>query len=217
LDRAGRVVTAVIQALDLQDVTLVFHDLGGLSGIAGASRVAGRIRGLCAVNAFAWRPSGALFRGMLALVGSPIMREFDALTQLIPRISCTTFGVGRHFDAPSIAAFYAGIGRSGVRAFHSYLRDARKSETIFEQVTAALRGPFRRLPLLTIFGERNDPLGFQPRWKAMFGNIRQVVVPKGNHFPMCDDPELVARSIREFHQNLPASKTQEPQELIQLN
>jgi haloalkane dehalogenase len=123
------------------------------------------------------------------------------ITQLIPRISSSPFGVGTHLDKASRNAFYAGIGRQGVRALHSYLRDARKSETIYEPLTEALSGPFRQLPLVTIFGERNDPLGFQPRWKQLYPNARQVVVPKGNHFPMCDDPKLVAATIREFHRD----------------
>jgi len=58
LERASRALTAVIEALRLTDITLIFHDLGGPSGIAGAARMPERIRGLCAVNAFAWKPSG---------------------------------------------------------------------------------------------------------------------------------------------------------------
>jgi haloalkane dehalogenase len=201
LDQAGRVLTALIQALNLQDITLVFHDLGGVSGIAGASRIPDRIRGLCAVNAFAWKPSGRVFRGMLGLLGSTIMREMDVATQLIPRITRTAFGVGRHLDILSRDAFYAGVGRQGVRAFHGYLRSALKSETIYESLAQALGGPFRELPLLTIFGERNDPLGFQSRWKQLYPDAKQVVVPGGNHFPMCDDPDLVADSIRELHRD----------------
>jgi pimeloyl-ACP methyl ester carboxylesterase len=199
LERASRAATAVIKALDLHDIILVFHDLGGLSGIAGAARTPERIRALCAVNAFAWEPSGLAFRGMLALMGSTPMREFDVLTQLIPRITKSAFGVGRHMDGASRQAFFAGIGREGVRAFHGYLRDARKSERIFEQVERALTGPFQRLPLITIFGEKNDPLGFQPRWRQLFVDIKQIVVPKGNHFPMCDAPDLVANSIRQLY------------------
>jgi haloalkane dehalogenase len=199
LEKASRALTAVIQALNLTEITLVVHDLGGPSGIAGAARVAERIRGLCAVNAFAWKPSGIPFRGMLALMGSIVMREFDVLTGILPRITSSAFGVGRHLDEPSRNAFYAGIGRQGVRAFHGYLRDARKSDALYEQLDRALTGPFRTLPLLTIFGERNDPLGFQPRWKQLFSDARQVVVSKGNHFPMCDNPDLVAASIREWH------------------
>jgi len=201
LERAAHALTSVIQALELDEITLVFHDLGGLTGIAGAAGVPERIRGLCAVNAFAWKPSGALFRAMLALVGSTPMREFSAWTGILARITSSAFGVGRHMDTSSRQAFYQGIGRQGVRAFHSYLRDARKPLALYEKVERALRGPFSRLPLLTIFGERNDPLGFQPRWKQLYADARQVVVSKGNHFPMCDDPELVAASIREMHHN----------------
>jgi hypothetical protein len=36
LDRASRVLTALIERLDLRDIILVAHDLGGPSGIAGA-------------------------------------------------------------------------------------------------------------------------------------------------------------------------------------
>jgi pimeloyl-ACP methyl ester carboxylesterase len=201
LDRASRALTAVIQALNLDNITLIFRDLGGPSGIAGAARVPDRIRGLCAVNAFAWKPSGRSFRGMLALMGSTVMREIDVLTQLIPRITSSAFGVGLHLHASDRNAFYSGIGPQGVRAFHNYLRDARESQEIYKRVTHALTGPFRRLPLFTIFGERNDPPGFQPRWKQLFPEARQIVVRKGNHFPMCDDPDLVARSIRELYRD----------------
>jgi haloalkane dehalogenase len=79
------------------------------------------------------------------------------------------------------------------------MRDARVSRGLYEQLERALAGPFRHLPLLTIFGERNDPLGFQPRWKQLFPDARQIVVADGNHFPMCDDPDLVAASIRDLH------------------
>jgi hypothetical protein len=48
----------------------------------------------------------------------------------------------------------------------------------------------------TIFGQRNDPFGFQPRWKQLFPHARDVVVLKENHFPMCDAPDLPARDPR---------------------
>jgi haloalkane dehalogenase len=199
LQRAARATDAVIRSLDLNDITLVVHDLGGPSGIAGAARSAERIRGLCAVNAFAWRPSGLPFRGMLALMGSVPVREASVLTGLLTWVTATHFGVGRHLDAPSRAAFLAGIGPQGLRTFHDYLHDARSATEVYGEVDQALTGSFRHLPLLTIFGERNDPLGFQPRWKSLFPEARQVVVSKGNHFPMCDDPHLVATSLRDWY------------------
>src|SRR5262249_44888284 len=154
-------------------VTLVFHDLGGVSGIAGAARVPDRIRALCAVNSFAWRPEGRAFRGMLRLMGSAAVTELDARFHLLPRITKSSFGVGRHFDKPSRDAFLAGIGTEGLRAFHGYMRDALRSEGIYHDIELALTGPFRELPLVTVFGERNDPLKFQPRWKRLFPDSEQ--------------------------------------------
>lgn len=199
LARAARATTAVLEALDLTNVTLVVHDLGGPTGIAGAARVSDRIAGLCAVNAFAWEPSGTAFRGMLALMGNAAVREFCVWTGVIVRITTTAFGIGRNFDGASRRAFSDGVGRQGIRAFHQYLRDARRARSIYREVDRALAGPFRDLPLLTIFGERNDPLGFQPQWRRLFPDAQQVVVRGGNHFPMCDDPDLVAASIREHY------------------
>jgi pimeloyl-ACP methyl ester carboxylesterase len=136
---------------------------------------------------------------MLTLMGSGLIREVDVLTGVIPRITASPFGVGRRMDEASRRAFLAGIGPRGIRAFHAYLHDARKAGSIYRLAEQALSGPFRRLPVTTIFGERNDPLGFQPRWKQLFPQARQVVVAKGNHFPMCDDPALVATVIRDLH------------------
>lgn len=199
LSRAADATAEVIEALELSDLTLIFHDLGGPAALAGASRAPRRIRGLAAVNTFAWKPSGAMLRAMLALMGSAPMREFDAATGVLSRITASSFGVGRHLDPASRMAFRAGVGASGLRAFHRYMRDARGSDAVYREAEAALQGPFKPLPLLTVFGERNDPFGFQQRWKQMFPEARQVVVAKGNHFPMCDDPELVANTIRSWH------------------
>jgi pimeloyl-ACP methyl ester carboxylesterase len=199
LDRAARALTAIIEILNLENVTLVLHDLGGPSGMAGAAPVANRIKAVCIVNAFAWRPSGTLFRGMLGLIGNPVVREFDVLTGgLLPAITATSFGIGRRFDRPSRKAFLSGIGREGIRTFHAYMRDALKSEHIYDQIQQVLAGPFSQLPVCTIFGEKNDPLNFQRRWRELFPNARQVVVSRGNHFPMCDDPDLVAACIRDL-------------------
>ena len=199
LGAAARAVTDVIRSLDLRTFTLVVHDLGGLTGLAGSAGMPERVRGLAAINTFAWPPAGVLFRGALALFGSAPVRELDALTVLVPRITATAFGVGRHLDRESRRAFLRGIDAAAIRAFHSYLRDARRCHEVYAQIGRALAGPFRRLPVLTIFGERNDPFGFQARWKALFPDAQQFVIPRGNHFPMCDDPEFVARTIGSWY------------------
>jgi pimeloyl-ACP methyl ester carboxylesterase len=140
---------------------------------------------------------------MLAVMGSGLARRIDLATGAIARLTSSSFGVGRHLDDASRRAYRAGLYQE-LGAFHDYLHQARFSDDLYDEVTRALRGPFRALPLLTIFGEKNDPLGFQPQWKRLFPKARQVTVPTGNHFPMCDDPELVASSIREWHREFVA-------------
>jgi haloalkane dehalogenase len=190
---------AVMEALDLRDVTLVAHDLGGLAALAAAAERPGRIAAIVAVNTFGWRPSGPAFRGMLATMGNGLMREIDAFTGWLPAATSGRFGVGRRWNRADRAAFRAGIDRDGRRSIHRYLADARRADTLYTTIEAALRGPLADRPLLTIFGQYNDPLRMQPRWKAFFPAARQHIVPRGNHFPMCDAPDTVARAIQRWH------------------
>ena len=199
LEGAAEAVAEVVAALDLRDLTLVAHDLGGPAGLAAMAGMPERVRGIVAMNAFGWRPEGAALRGMLALMGSRFMRELNVLTGYLPRIAATSFGVGRHLSEFDRVVFRAGMGTRGRRAFHDYMRDARRCDGLYGRVARALGGPLGELPLLTIFGERNDPFGFQRRWKELFPDARQVVVKGGNHFPMCDAPDFVARTIREWY------------------
>jgi len=186
-----------VDELQLRDLTLVAHDLGGPAGFLAASRRADRVAALAAVNCFAWPPTDALFRGMLAAMGSAPARELDAAIGWLPRLTATGFGVGRHWNRADLAVFRAGIDRSARRAWHRYFRDARHADELYAEVDAGMRGPLSDRPLLTIFGQFNDPLRFQPRWKALFPTAHQLTVRRGNHFPMCDDPDLVASGVKD--------------------
>jgi haloalkane dehalogenase len=205
LANSARAVAAVVDALDLTHVTLVVHDTGGPPALAAAARTPGRFSGIVGVNTFGWKPEGRAFRGMLAVMGSPAMRTLDVATGLLAGVTATAFGVGRHLDERSRRAYRAGIAQ-GLGSFHDYMRDARVSDPIYDEITRAVVGPFQRLPLLTIFGQHNDPLGFQPQWKQRFPNVRQIVIPKGNHFPMCDAPDVVATEIRAWHRECVAGR-----------
>jgi pimeloyl-ACP methyl ester carboxylesterase len=136
---------------------------------------------------------------MLALMGSRVIRELDAWTDFMGWIGSSSFGAGRHLDAASRRAFRKGSAAGARAAFHYYMRSALHSAALYRGIHAALTGPLATMPVLTIFGEHNDPFGFQRRWKALFPHASQVVVPGGHHFPMCDDPELVSDAIRSWY------------------
>jgi haloalkane dehalogenase len=97
-----------------------------------------------------------------------------------------------------VAVFRAGIDPLARRAWHGYFRSARDADDLYAELDAGLRGPLADRPLLTAFGQFNDPLRFQKRWRAYYPDARQVKVPHGNHFPMCDNPELVASALTDL-------------------
>lgn len=200
LSRVAEGVAALIEALELDRFTLVAHDLAGPVGLSAVASMPERVEGLVAMNTFGWRPDSRVLRGMLRLMGSGPMRLLDVTTGLLPRVSASRFGAGRHWTPAQRRAFRRGLDAGALRTWHRYLRDAGRSADLYEQVTRVISGPLADRPLLTIFGERNDPLHFQPRWRALFPTAVQRVVPRGNHYPMGDDPRQVAAWIREWHQ-----------------
>ena len=193
---AADAIDAVVTRLDLHDITLVVHDLGGPAALQAAARWPDRVHRLVAVNTFGWKPRGVAFTGMLRVMGSAPMRAFDTATGFLPRAASTRMGVGRRLDRDARRTFRRGVDRRGRASFHRYMRAARIHD--YQAIDTVLTALSDR-PLLTIFGARNDPLRFQPRWRERFDDIHQVRVPRGNHFPMNDDPSLVARDITAWH------------------
>ncbi len=196
LANAADAVHRVVERLDLDDITLVVHDLGGPAALLAARHWPDRVVGIAAVNTFGWRPDGVTFRGMLAVMGSAPMRWLDVATGFLPRLTAGRFGVGRHLTRPDRGLFRRGVGRRGRSSFPRYMASVRRVD--FGPIESSLDRLATR-PTLTIFGERNDPLGFQPLWAQRCATLRQVQVSKAHHFPMCDRPDLVATAIRTWH------------------
>jgi haloalkane dehalogenase len=199
LAASAAAVRAVMDALDLRDVTLVVHDLGGPAGIAAAAERSERIRALVVMNAFAWAPPPRLDR-MLAVMGSAPVRASNALTGWMPALTgAMGIGADARWDRAARAAFRAGWDRSGRAATHRYFADARRSNPLYAAIETSLRGSLAGRPMLTIFGERNDPFDFQGIWRRLFPHARQEVVARGHHFPMCEAPKAVAGWVGDWH------------------
>jgi haloalkane dehalogenase len=135
---------------------------------------------------------------LLAVMGSAPIRMSDAAGWL-PAATTGRFGAGRHWNRAERAAFRAAFDRPARAALHRYFADARRADQLYTTVESALAGPLADRPLLTVFGENNDPLRFQPQWHARFPHAQQKVVPGGNHFPMCDAPDAVADWLNHWH------------------
>jgi len=198
LEQVASAVDGVVRTLDLHDLVLVMHDLGGPASLEAASQWPDRVSGIVAINTFGWAPAGPLLRGMLAIMGSPATRELHVWSNWLLLLMCTRFGVGRHLDGAARRTFRRGMSRRGKRSFHRLLSSARHHDYA---VVNRGRKELMDRPVLTIFGERNDPGRFQERWRAEMRDVDSVVVPRGYHFPMCDDPDLVAQAIRDWYRS----------------
>ena len=200
LETDSRLLESFVDHLELTDITLVVHDLGGGVGLAFATRRPELIAGLALVNTFAWPPHTTPLRGMLRLMGSRPMAAFNSVTNFMARASSSRFGVGRHFTREQKRAFLQMFRRKvSRRRFHALMASAARSGDYLANVEAGL-SKLSGKPALTIFGKRNDPFRFQDRWLTLFPEADQMVIRGGYHFPMCDDPDGVAERIAEWHQ-----------------
>ncbi len=194
------VTAQFIDRLDLQSATLVAHDVGGPVSVAALEARSDRIAGLVLTNTFLWTPDTRGLRAMLRIVGSRPFAAFGTATNLVPRLTSGRGGVGRHLDPTGRRAFLGPYRRWGRRwGFHAAMRSIIGSPEVTEAAWKMASGPLRTVPTLTIFGEKNDPFGFQNRHGANFTDHEPIIVKEGNHFPMMDDPAGFASEIRSWH------------------
>ena len=188
LDAVRDVVGALIDHLDLRDVTVVMHDLGGVSALAAMSTRLDRLGGIAAVNTFGWRPSGIMFRPMLWIIGGAPMRELDAFTGFLPKATSRRFGVGRHWNRPTRKAFRYGLrDHEARRAMHRLFHDARVNATIYAQASRTIDALNPR-QASTIFGSLGDYLGFQKKWRRRAARHHPNEHPVGSALPDVRQP-----------------------------
>ena len=67
---------------------------------------------------------------------------------------------------------------------HVQLAIPKGSEALCREAEGVVSTVMDRRPLLTIFGSRNDPFGFQAEWKRRVPHASELVLAGGNHFPL---------------------------------
>lgn len=196
----SRILELFVEALDLQDITLLVHDMGGPVGLGFAARHSDRIRALIVAQSFAWPLSeNEGVRRMLRLVSGRLFHAINAWTNALIAFTKSRYGVGRHLSAEGRRAF-AGPWRTRA-ARHMTLRvlgGAVDTDEWMANIEEATKTTLNQLPILTVYGAWNDPYHWQQRLHRTFPRARGLTVPRGMHFPFMDDPKLVAASIRKW-------------------
>ena len=196
----ARILEGFIDALDLQDITMVVHDLGGPIGFLAATRRPDRFRAVVISNTFGWPLAGyPAVRRALRVVASRPVGAVNNLTNVIARLTASRYGVGRVMSKADRSAFLGPWRRrASRRATQLTLAGALRIEPVMAEVEQSLRTALADLPVLTLFGRKNDPYGWQARFGQMFPRATAAVIPDGNHFPFDDDPDAYAAAIRNW-------------------
>jgi haloalkane dehalogenase len=192
-------VRAIVEELDLKDLTIMGHDWGGPIGMKVAGQELGRIRALVMGNTWYWPTTALHLRAFswimsTGYVQSLIHRKNFFVERIVP------LGV-KHRLAAEVLQHYRGPfptvdSRAGVAEF---ARQISLSANWLAQLEIDVRRKLRDLPLLLTWGI--EDLAFTPAFMNTFlrdfENAR-VVRLDAKHYIQEDSPGEVSNAIRDF-------------------
>jgi cis-3-alkyl-4-acyloxetan-2-one decarboxylase len=193
---------ALIDELDLRDVTVVMHDWGGPIGLGAVLERRDRFRALVAMNTWAWELPSFL-PGFLRQFRADGLGEILALAGNLCVESIPGGMARRDADPAMMDAYRAPFpdywSRLGTLGF---IRDVPLTEN---DVSAPLMGHIHEslgdlhLPLQLIWGMRDRVFvsAFIQEWLALFPDSPRVELEAG-HYLVEDRPDEVAEAIDGF-------------------
>jgi cis-3-alkyl-4-acyloxetan-2-one decarboxylase len=194
---------ALIDELDLDDITLVAHDWGGPIGLGAMLRRGDRLRRIVLMNTWAWELPSFL---------PPFLREFrtEGLGEILALggnlfVESIPGGMRRRDPDPVMMDAYRAPfpdywSRAGTLAFQREipLTERDRSAPLMGAIHDWLPG--LSVPVLLVWGMR-DPV-FQPvfldQWRELFPEAETVELEDASHFVVEDDPAGVTGAIEGF-------------------
>lgn len=197
-DHARR-LRALVEALELRDLTLVVHDFGGPIGLPLAVEPSSCVSRLVVVNTWMWPSDGDRTIARLdRVVRSPIgrvlyLRAGLSARVLLPAAHGNRRGLTRAIRAQYLAPLATPTRREGTYAFARALRGADAHYAALWEARAALR----RLPLTIVWGDSDPVLTavHRERWVRAFPEARLLRLADTGHFVADERPAALAAAI----------------------
>jgi pimeloyl-ACP methyl ester carboxylesterase len=194
---------ALVDELDLREVTLIAHDWGGPIGLGALLERRDRLSAVVLMNTWAWELPSFL---------PPFLREFrtEGLGEILALggnlfVESIPGGMARReVDPVMMDAYRAPFpdywSRAGTLAFQREipLTERDRSATLMGSIHDRLPG--LDVPVLLVWGMR-DPV-FQPvfleQWREVLPHAQTVELKTASHFLVEDDPDGVTAAIEGF-------------------
>jgi cis-3-alkyl-4-acyloxetan-2-one decarboxylase len=203
LERHIENALALIDALDLSEVTLVAHDWGGPIGLGALLERRDRLRAMVLMNTWAWELPSFL---------PPFLREFrtEGLGEILALggnlfVESIPGGMRRRDVDPLMMEAYRAPfpdywSRAGTLAFQREIPLTERDRSAPLMASIHERLPDLSLPVLLVWGMR-DPV-FQPvfleQWRELFPEAETVELDDASHFLVEDSPDAVTDAIEGF-------------------
>jgi cis-3-alkyl-4-acyloxetan-2-one decarboxylase len=194
---------ALVEALDLSNVTLVAHDWGGPIGLGALLQRADHLNRLVLMNTWAWELPSFL---------PPFLREFrtEGLGEILAlggNLFVESIPGGMHrrdADPVMMEAYRAPFpdywSRAGTLAFQREIPLTERDRSAPLMASIHERLPDISAPVMLVWGMR-DPV-FQPvfleQWRELFPSAQTIELADASHFLVEDSPDAVTAAIEDF-------------------
>ena len=193
-------LAALMETLELRDVTLVVHDFGGPIALPLALEADSRIARLLVLNSWMWPSEGDRTIARIdRLVRSPLGRFLYLRLGFSARVILpSAFADRRRLTAPVKAHYLGPLGTVPARAGTYAMALALKGGDAEYAALWEARARLATLPLELVWGARDPALKehHRLRWEAAFPEAPLTLLEDAGHFVAEERPDAVVAAVR---------------------
>lgn len=197
-------LAALVQLLNLQQITLFGHDWGGAIGMGCAGRMDDRFQRFVLMNTGAFHSQAIPFR--ISLCRIPLLGKLGNQGLNLFARAALTMAVEKPLTSAARAGFIAPYDSWKNRvAVHEFVQDiplnpSHRSYPTLTEVEQSL-AKFRNQPMQLIWGMKDwcfTPGQFLSEFRRRFPNAQSLELPNAGHYVFEDAAEEVLKQARQF-------------------
>jgi haloalkane dehalogenase len=195
----AQVVTAFVDALALDGVTLVAQDWGGPIGLATVEARPAAFEGLVLANTWGWPITGDLHIQVLScLMGGPLGRLLVRQLNLFVNAMIPAGHRLRKPTAAEMAHYREALATPSRREASAVFPGRITASRAFLAGVEAGLPDLASLPTLIVWGDADFAFRAKERrrWERVFADHHTVIIEGAGHFVQSDAPDRFAAAIR---------------------